>query len=257
VFHGCRRRVAPRRGRGGGARSPQCLVPSKYPLAGSRTASPRPLPSCCYPTANQQMGHTGKPGGSPARHPSWRRIARLRTTPLPWPIAIAPASTRPASTIARDAAASGSAGAPHRGGVHERLTEVSPDRSPACHPAEAGRPQCGGPSRARTPRPFPARGCPRSGPWSQLQGLAPPTSTWWMSDVAAGLPTMSFHGFRSPSEACSEHLAPRAVERPEPDPEAWPRGVPDLVRRSRLAKSRRPWGATSGKPTSRPPAPRS
>ena len=78
-----------------------------------------------------------------------------------------------------------------------------------------------------------------------------------MRDVAAGTPTMSFHGFRSPFEACSEHLAPRAVERPEPDPKTWPRGVPDLVRRSRLAKSRRPWGATSGNPTSRPPQPRS
>jgi hypothetical protein len=31
-----------------GARSPQCVVPSKYPPVDSRTASPRPLPSCSY-----------------------------------------------------------------------------------------------------------------------------------------------------------------------------------------------------------------
>jgi len=57
-----------------GARSPQCVVPSKYPLASSRTASPRPLPSCsCLDAVCADGDRRGGPqpgtppgGGTPA-----------------------------------------------------------------------------------------------------------------------------------------------------------------------------------------------
>jgi hypothetical protein len=77
VFLGCRRRGAPKRGRGGGSRSPQCMVPSKYPLVGSRTASPRPLPSCCCSVANQRIGSHWKAGWLPSQAPL---LAEVRPT---------------------------------------------------------------------------------------------------------------------------------------------------------------------------------